>query len=172
MYTMYFESLTKPGDHWTWFRKVIDESTRCHTCIMSLSLQPRQHRPLDMPWKRNLSPARLQYSWDLKKQVVYQAFTLMKSTTEIAINLDMPVRVVQHVLMNWWEIGDVCKDRTCLGRAPLMSQSSVKACPGFSLVSASWHFDHTGIANDRAPWVVSRYLPWWNSRATGRTAQH
>jgi len=143
MYTMYFESLTKPGDHWTWFHKEIHKSTRCHTCITSLSpqpqctLQPRQHRPLHMPRKRNLSPARLQYSRDLKKWVVYQAFTLMKSTTEIAINLDMPVHVVQHVLTNWQEIGDVCKDRTHLGRVPLMSQSSVKACAGFSLVSAS-----------------------------------
>jgi len=80
-----------------------------------------------MPRKRNLSPARVQYSRDLKQRVVYQSYTLMKTTTEIAIDLNMPVRVVQCVLTNWREIGDVCKDRARMGRAPLMQQSSVKA---------------------------------------------
>ena len=175
---MHFESLTKPQDHWIWFHKVIDESTRCHAGGTSLSLQPhhtlqpRQHWPLDMPWKYNLSPVWLQYSWDLKKWVVYQPFMLMKSTTEIAINLDMPVCVVQCIWTNWQEIGDVCKDQTHLGRAPLMSQSSGKTCAGFSLVSESWHLDHTGIANDRAYCAVSRYLHWWNPRAAWKAAQH
>ena len=139
---MYLKSLTKFEDNRAGIRDAIDEFTSRHTLVTSLlsqpqrALQPRRHRPLDMPRKQNLSPSRLQYSRDLKQRVVYQAFTLMKSTTEIAINLDMPIRVVQRVLTNWREIGDVCKDQTRLGRAPLMSQSSVKACAGPCVVSA------------------------------------
>ncbi|KAF8220919.1 hypothetical protein L208DRAFT_1331007, partial [Tricholoma matsutake] len=33
--------------------------------------------------------------------------------------------VVQHVLKCWQEIGEVCKDRTHMGHAPLMSQKAV-----------------------------------------------
>ncbi|EDR13075.1 uncharacterized protein LACBIDRAFT_308513 [Laccaria bicolor S238N-H82] len=54
----------------------------------------------------------------------------MKTTTEIAIDLNMPVHVVQRVLMNWREIGDVCKDRAHMGRAPLMKQDSIKLMLG------------------------------------------
>jgi hypothetical protein len=51
-----------------------------------------------------------QYSKDLKQRVIYQAFTLGKTSTEIAIDLDMPVRVVQRVKKTWAEIGEVCWD--------------------------------------------------------------
>lgn len=113
---MYLKSLTKFEDNRAGIHDAIDEFTSRHTLVTSLSsqpqhvLQPQQHRPLDMPRKQNLSPSRLQYSRDLKQRVVYQAFTLMKSTTEIVINLDMPICVVQRVLTDWREIGDVCKD--------------------------------------------------------------
>ncbi|KAF8236349.1 hypothetical protein L208DRAFT_1528436, partial [Tricholoma matsutake] len=66
------------------------------------------------------------YSRDLKKRVVYQAFTLEKTTTEISINLDIPLRVVQCVLKCWKEIGEVCKDRTRMGCTPLMKPDEVK----------------------------------------------
>jgi hypothetical protein len=62
--------------------------------------------------------------------VVYQAFTLGKTTTEISIDLDIPVRVVQRVLKCWREIGEVCKDRTRMGRAPLMSQEAIMVSLG------------------------------------------
>lgn len=78
-----------------------------------------------MPWRTNLHPIHQHYSRDLKKHVVYQAFTLDKTTTQIAIDLDMPLRVVQSVLQNWREIGEVCKDRWCLGHAPLLSREAV-----------------------------------------------
>ena len=92
----------------------------------------------------------MHYSRDLKQRVIYQAYTLMKTTTEIAINLNMPVRVVQHVLMNWWEIGDVCKDRACIGRAPLMKQGSVKVCVRICALFMSYIL-HIGIADAWAP---------------------
>jgi len=126
-----------------------------------------------MPWKWNLSPAWVQYSRDLKQRVVYQSYTLMKTTTEIAIDLNMPVRVVQRVLTNWQEIGDVCKDQACMGRAPLMQQSSVKVCISICALSGTdLMILRTGIADAWAPWTVSWHVPRWNSRAVGRTAQH
>lgn len=79
-----------------------------------------------MPRKKNPSPIRKQYSRDLKKHIVYQAFTLEKTTTEISIDLDIPLRVVQRVLKCWREIGEVCKDRTRMGHAPLMKPDGVK----------------------------------------------
>jgi hypothetical protein len=47
------------------------------------------------------------------------------SSTEIAIMLDMPLRVVQRVRQVWNEIGEVSRQRTRSGRAPLMSRDSV-----------------------------------------------
>ncbi|KAJ7771327.1 hypothetical protein DFH07DRAFT_714913, partial [Mycena maculata] len=47
------------------------------------------------------------------------------SSTEIAIMLDMPLRVVQRVRQVWNEIGEVCRQRTRSGRAPLMSRRAV-----------------------------------------------
>ncbi|KAJ7230132.1 hypothetical protein GGX14DRAFT_337654, partial [Mycena pura] len=49
-----------------------------------------------------------------------------KKPTEIAISLDMPVRVVQRVIQTWNEIGEVCRDRRYIGRAPLMSPNHCK----------------------------------------------
>ncbi|KAJ7652170.1 hypothetical protein DFH06DRAFT_963748, partial [Mycena polygramma] len=49
-----------------------------------------------------------------------------KSTTAIAIDLDMPVRVVQRVKKTWCEIGDVCRDRQYIGRAPMLSPAHSK----------------------------------------------
>ncbi|KAJ7663176.1 hypothetical protein DFH06DRAFT_952226, partial [Mycena polygramma] len=48
-------------------------------------------------------------------------------TTEIANELNMPLRVVQRVLQTWGEIGEVCRDRRHKGRAPLMSPNNCKA---------------------------------------------
>lgn len=81
-----------------------------------------------MPRKPNPNPTRQHYSRDLKERVVYQAYTLNKRTTAIAIDLDIPLRVVQRVLRSWREVGEVCKDRTVMGRAPLMKPAEVKVC--------------------------------------------
>ncbi|KAF8461778.1 hypothetical protein JB92DRAFT_2777561, partial [Gautieria morchelliformis] len=48
-----------------------------------------------------------------------------KSNTDIAIDLDMPVRVVQRVLQTWDEIGTVLKEPQKVGQAPLLSTSQV-----------------------------------------------
>lgn len=79
-----------------------------------------------MPRKRASTVVRRHYSKDLKQRVIYQAFTLNKPTTEIAISLDMPLRVVQRVIHTWQEIGEVCRDRRHIGRAPLMSPDNSK----------------------------------------------
>ncbi|KAF8804711.1 hypothetical protein BYT27DRAFT_7213829 [Phlegmacium glaucopus] len=73
-----------------------------------------------MPRKKPLVPKRRHYSRDLKRRVIYQANVLHQTSTEISINLDIPLRVVQRVKQTWNEIGEVCKDRTKVGRAPLM----------------------------------------------------
>ncbi|KAJ7315172.1 hypothetical protein DFH08DRAFT_655628, partial [Mycena albidolilacea] len=49
-----------------------------------------------------------------------------KTSTEIAIDLDMPVRVVQRVKKTWAEIGEVCRDRRHRGRPPLLSPGNTK----------------------------------------------
>ena len=79
-----------------------------------------------MPRKPPPKPAKQKYSWDLKGRAFYQAFVLKMKPTEIAISLDMSVRVVQHVLKMWREIGDVCKGRKGKGRAPLMKNDAVR----------------------------------------------
>src|SRR5271170_357119 len=79
-----------------------------------------------MARRKNPNPVRRHYSRDLKRRVIHQAYTLGHSSTEIAIHLDMPLRVVQRVRKVWSEIGEVCKDRTRMGRAPIMSSDSVK----------------------------------------------
>lgn len=79
-----------------------------------------------MPRKKRSTPLRCHYSQDLKKRVIYQAFTLGKSSTAIAVDLDMPVRVVQRVKRTWFEIGEVCRDRTYKGRHPLLSPLQTK----------------------------------------------
>src|SRR6266481_6328366 len=50
------------------------------------------------------------YSTDLKERVIYQQFTLGKSTTEIAKDLDMLLWVVQRVLKLYEVIGEAVKD--------------------------------------------------------------
>jgi len=75
----------------------------------------------DNATKKREIPLRNHYSQDLKQRVIYQAFTLAKKSTEIAIDLDIPLRVVQHVKRTWLEIGRVCRNRQFIGRRPLLS---------------------------------------------------
>ena len=60
-----------------------------------------------MPRKKALIPRRKRYTLDLKRRVVYQRHILLRSTTAIAIELDLPRRVVQRVLQRWDECGEV-----------------------------------------------------------------
>src|SRR5882672_4906903 len=50
------------------------------------------------------------YSTDLKQCVVHQHYTLSKSTTEIAKDLNISLHIVQHILPIYEEIGAVVKD--------------------------------------------------------------
>jgi hypothetical protein len=89
-----------------------------------------------MPRKRPLLPLRQQYSRDLKMRVIYQAYTLRKSSEDIAIDLNMPLRVVQRVKKTWAEIGEVCHDRRHKGRPVLLSKQNTKVCysdPSFTV---------------------------------------
>ena len=74
-----------------------------------------------MPRKKPLEPIRRHYSQDLKQRVIYQAFTLGKKSIEIALDLNMPLPVVQRVKRTWFEIGAVCRDRSSIGRHPLLN---------------------------------------------------
>ena len=66
------------------------------------------------------------YSKDVKKPVIYQSSVLDMSTTDIAVNLDMLVRVVQRVLQTWDEIGAVVREPKTLGGACLMTTEQVQ----------------------------------------------
>ncbi|PPQ84100.1 hypothetical protein CVT24_002275 [Panaeolus cyanescens] len=79
-----------------------------------------------MPRKPSPVRQRRKYSSDLKQRVIYQAYTLRKKTTAIAIDLDMPLRVVQHTLKLWQDIGEVCRSRKGIGRTPIMRNDAVK----------------------------------------------
>ncbi|KIM73865.1 hypothetical protein PILCRDRAFT_717017 [Piloderma croceum F 1598] len=78
-----------------------------------------------MPRKAPLRPLRRHYSRDLKKRIIYQTQILGKSSTQIAIDLDMDLRVVQRVKQTWNEIGNVCRDRKYKGRSPVMSSTEI-----------------------------------------------
>jgi transposase-like protein len=79
-----------------------------------------------MPRKKREIPLRRHYSDDLKTRVIYQAFTLGKKSTEIAIDLEMPLRVVQRVKHTWMQTGRVSRSRTFMGRHPLLSPEQSK----------------------------------------------
>jgi transposase len=104
-----------------------------------------------MSRKKRAVPIRQHYSRDLKRRVIYQAYTLKKTSTEIAIDLDMPLRVVQRVKKTWREIGDVCRDRKYIGRSPMMSPAETKVwvfplfhhCPLISMKFMLALIDHT-----------------------------
>ena len=66
------------------------------------------------------------YSKDVKKLVIYQLSVLNMLTTDIAVNLDMPVCVVQWVLQTWDEIGAVVREPKTLGQACLMTTEQVR----------------------------------------------
>jgi len=84
-----------------------------------------------MARKKPIVAAQNHYSKDLKEHIIHQAFTLGSKTTQIAINLNMPLRVVQRVITTWKEIGEVARDRTYIGRAPMLSPEHIKVltCP-------------------------------------------
>ncbi|KAF9499129.1 hypothetical protein BDN71DRAFT_1503495 [Pleurotus eryngii] len=65
------------------------------------------------------------YSKDLKNCVVYQSRTLGKQTTDIAIDLDIPLRVVQHTLKTWKDTGDVVVARAWDGHLPVIVGASL-----------------------------------------------
>jgi transposase-like protein len=70
-------------------------------------------------------PLRNNYSRDLKRRVIHLSQKHHKGSAEIALLLDMPLRVVQRVRQVWNEIGEVSRQRVRSGREPLMSREAV-----------------------------------------------
>ena len=66
------------------------------------------------------------YSKDVKKLVIYQSNVLNMSTTDIAVNLNMPMHVMQRVLQTWDEIRAVVREPKTLGWAHLMTTEQVQ----------------------------------------------
>ncbi|KAF8579230.1 hypothetical protein K439DRAFT_1620716 [Ramaria rubella] len=69
------------------------------------------------------------YSKDLKQRMVYQRYTLGKSTTVITKELDMSLHVIQHILQLYEEIGAVVRNPGLYakqGKAHLLSPHSVE----------------------------------------------
>ncbi|KAJ7687486.1 hypothetical protein B0H17DRAFT_1300665 [Mycena rosella] len=65
-----------------------------------------------MARKQRTVPLRQHYSRDLKRRIIHMSQKLHLSSTEIAILLDMPLRVVQRVHQFWTEIGEVFRQST------------------------------------------------------------
>ena len=97
----------------------------CWACDTFISTALAYNLITQMPRKWQEIPIRKHYSEDLKRRVISQAVTLAKKSTEIAINLGMPVHVVQWVKLTWMEIGHVCHTWRFLGRHPLLSPNGV-----------------------------------------------
>ncbi|KAJ3861333.1 hypothetical protein EV359DRAFT_47419, partial [Lentinula novae-zelandiae] len=76
--------------------------------------------------RRGRPRVRRHYSRDLKLTVIHQSFILGYKPTKIAIELDMPLRVVQRIQQNWNEIKDVCNERKQIGQSPLMRPDACK----------------------------------------------
>jgi len=81
-----------------------------------------------MPRKTPLIRQRKHYSRDLKRIVIYQRHVLAKKPTEIAIDLDIPLRVVQRVIKTWKNIGEVCQDRTGPERRLILTSIQCQVC--------------------------------------------
>jgi len=82
--------------------------------------------------------ARRRYSRDLNQHVIHQFETLGWSTDQIAVSLDMSVRVVQRTLQTWQEIGDVVKDPLSYlrrGKPRLLDTQSVEVRCSFRYAS-------------------------------------
>jgi len=79
--------------------------------------------------KKPIVPLCKHYSRDLKDRVVYQSEVLCMKSTEVAINLDIPLWVVQHVKRTWHEIREVCRDRHAAIRAPFLKPEHCKCKP-------------------------------------------
>ena len=105
-----------------------------------------------------MSPKRNHFSRDLKRRVIYQACTLNKGTTQIAIDLDMPLRVVQHIIQMWRELGDVCRDRKGRGRAPLLAPEATKVMSAFSEPSSGVSADSVAAVRGCLDRTLPRYI--------------
>ncbi|KAJ7190772.1 hypothetical protein GGX14DRAFT_407748 [Mycena pura] len=79
-----------------------------------------------MPRAPRLVRVRQTYSADLKARAIWQHQILKKKTTSIAIDLNMPLRVVQRVIQTWNELGVVRRQRKGMGRPKLMLDTPEK----------------------------------------------
>ena len=130
-FTISFPTYSSSADSWRQYKLLPHTFTLSHHTlsraadVTSSSSRFTIYHRNSMARKKKAAPTRQNYSRDLKRRVIYQAHTLQKTSTEIAISLDMPLRVVQRVRQVWSEIGEVCRDRTRMGRAPIMKPVAV-----------------------------------------------
>lgn len=136
-----------------------------------------------MPQKQCTVPLQSHYSSVLKHHVIYQAFTLHKSSIETAIDLDMPVWVIQRIKQTWLEIGDVCQNRQFIGRPCLLSPIETRVSSCFVIISSKMGKCHAVALQviysmiqflvhasiDRA---LARYLSQWDPRAASGATWH
>jgi hypothetical protein len=80
-----------------------------------------------MPRPLNPNPIGKNYTKDLRDRVIHQKFRLQKKTTDIAIDLDMSLRVVQCTIKLWHDIRDVVAAPNAISWAPMMSQTQTEA---------------------------------------------
>jgi hypothetical protein len=81
--------------------------------------------PPTMARKQCQVPVRNNYLRNLKRRVIHLSQNLHKGLAEIAILLDMSLRVIQCMRQVWNEIGEVSQQRARSGREPLMSREAV-----------------------------------------------
>ena len=133
-------------------------------CVTSSWLPPS----LIMPRKKPLVPKRRNYSRDLKRRVIYQAEVLDQTSTEISINLDIPLRVIQRVKQTWNEIGEVCKDRTAIGRAPLMHPEHCEVSNHFAYMYGLCLNSYLRVSLCSLYWSILQTFIWMNCRKNSK----
>ncbi|KAJ7933203.1 hypothetical protein B0H13DRAFT_1856490 [Mycena leptocephala] len=119
------------------------------------SLCKLPHR--SMARKQGAVPLRHHYSHDLKRRIIHMSQKLHLNSTEIAIFLDLPLRVVQRVRRVWNEIGEVCWQWAGSGRAPLTFREAIDVC--ITLSQGFWHLAlYNRVGGCRRSLELSQYF--------------
>ena len=131
--------------------------------------------------------SRRHYSKDLRERIIYQSWVLGKSTSEISVDLDISLRVVQHTIQLWNEIGDVVQDPkeySQRGRPRLMDSvaCNVRDTTSWELLGTNPHaqyllrlLDHRSdlyldrCGSNRNTWIIAIFV---NHSPHPQTAWH
>jgi len=141
---------------------------------ISLSTATMHHSALPkMPHETLLRPLWRHYSCNLERHIIYQTQILEKSLTQIAIDFDINLRVIQRVKQTRDGIGGTCGDRRCKGWSLVMVlNKKLMYCMCWCLLAHAYYTKPSGWLKAHAcpTWAHAWLLPRWNSRVIGSAA--